>query len=47
MNQICLNCEDTFSSPLLRERNKSIGRHFVYTILVFAVLCVVSYLIAG
>ena len=47
MNQICLNREETFSSPLLKERNKSLGRNFLYTILVFAVLCVVSYLIAG
>ena len=47
MNQFCLNCEDTFSSPLLKERNKSLGRNFLYTVLVFAVLCVASYLIAG
>jgi hypothetical protein len=47
MNQFCINCEDTFSSPLLKERNKSLGRHFLYTVLVFGALCVVSYLIAG
>jgi hypothetical protein len=47
MNQFCLNCEDTFSSPLLKERNKSLGRNFLFTVLAFATLCLVSYLIAG
>jgi hypothetical protein len=47
MNQFCLNCEDTFSSPLLKERNKSLGRNFLYTVLVFAALCGISYLMAG
>lgn len=47
MDQFCLNCEDTFSSPLLKERNKSLGRNFLYTVLVFAALCAISYLMAG
>ncbi len=47
MNQFCLNGEDTFSSPLLQERNKRLGRNFVYTVLVFAALCAISYLMAG
>jgi fatty acid desaturase len=45
MNQFCINCEDTFSSPLLKERNKSLGRNFLFTVLAFAALCAVSYLI--
>jgi hypothetical protein len=47
MNQFCINCEETFSSPLLKERNKRLGRNFLFTVLAFGVLCVVSYLIAG
>ena len=47
MNQFCLNCEDTFSSPLLQERNKSLGRNFLYTVLAFVALCAISYLMAG
>lgn len=47
MSQFCLNCEDTFSSPLLEERNKRLGRNFLYTVLAFAALCVVSYLMNG
>lgn len=47
MEQFCFNCEESFSSPLLKERNKSLGRNFLYTVLVFAALCVISYLIAG
>ena len=46
MDQFCLNCEETFSSPLLKERNKSLGRNFLFTVLAFAALCLVSYLIA-
>jgi hypothetical protein len=38
--------EDGFSSPLLKERNKSLGRNFLYTVLAFAVLCAISYLMA-
>ena len=47
MNQFCLNCEDTFSSPLLEERNKRIGRNFLYTVLGFVALCAISYFMAG
>ena len=47
MNQICFNREESFSSPLLKERHKSLGRNFLYTVLVFAALCAISYLIAG
>jgi hypothetical protein len=32
---------------LLKERNKSLGRNFLYTVLVFAALCAISYLMAG
>jgi hypothetical protein len=45
MNQFCLNCKDAFSSPLLEERNKSLGRNFLYTVLVFGTLCAISYLV--
>ncbi|WP_188930586.1 hypothetical protein [Puia dinghuensis] len=45
MNQFSLNCEDTFSSPLLEERNKRLGRNFLYTVVVFAALCAISYFI--
>jgi hypothetical protein len=44
MNQFCLNCKDAFSSPLLEERNKSLGRNLLYTVLVFGALCAISYL---
>jgi len=46
MNPFIANCEDSFSSPLLKERNKSLGRNFVYTVLVFATLCLISYLLS-
>lgn len=45
MNQFCLNCREAFTSPLLEERNKRLGRNFLYTVAVFAALCVISYLI--
>jgi hypothetical protein len=45
MNQFCLNCEDTFTSPLLKERNKSLGRNFLYTVIAFAAICAISYLL--
>jgi len=45
MNDNCLTCgEDFFSSPVIDERAKSFGRNFLYTVLVFAALCVVSYM---
>ena len=47
MDQFCINCEDSFSSPLLKERNKSLGRNFLYTVLAFLALCAISYMIAG
>jgi hypothetical protein len=48
MNDNCLTCgEDYFSSPLLNERTRSFGRNFLYTVLAFAALCVVSYVING
>lgn len=43
MEQYCLNSEEHFSSPLLKERNKSLGRNFLYTVVVFVALCVISY----
>ena len=47
MNQFCLTCEDTFTSPLLNERKNGLGRNLLYTVLVFAVLCIASYLMKG
>lgn len=48
MNNNCLTGrEDYFSSPLLNERTKSFGRNFLYTVLAFAALCFVSYLMNG
>ena len=48
MNNNCLPVEeDYFSSPLLNERTQRFGRNFLYTVLAFAALCVVSYLING
>jgi len=44
MNQFCLNCKETFSSPLLEERGKSLGRNLLYTVLAFTALCAASYL---
>ncbi|HEV3411530.1 MAG TPA: hypothetical protein VG101_03585 [Puia sp.] len=43
------NClpKDSFESPLLHERTKGLGRNFIYTVLAFAALCVVSYLLHG
>gem|GEM_PF-728846 len=46
LNNNCLAPNgDQFSSPLLDERTKSFGRNFLYTVLAFATLCVVSYLV--
>jgi len=48
MNDNCLTRgEDYFTSPLLNERTRSFGRNFLYTVLVFAALCLVSYVIAA
>ena len=46
MNQFCLNCKETFTSPLLEERKTSLGKNFLYTVVVFAGLCLVSYLMS-
>lgn len=40
MNSNCLDC-----SALFNERSKSFGRNFLYTVLAFTVLCLVSYVI--
>jgi hypothetical protein len=45
MNSNCLSTEEAFSSPLLNERNKSLGRNFLYTVLVFLALCAASYVL--
>jgi hypothetical protein len=45
MDTNCLPREESFSSPLLNERNKSLGRNFLYTVLVFLALCAVSYVL--
>lgn len=44
MNTNCLSLQDTFSSPLLNERTKDLGRNFLYTVLIFVALCAVSFL---
>ena len=46
MNQFCLNCKEVFTSPLLEERGKSLGRNLLYTVLVFTILCAASYLLS-
>lgn len=45
MNTNCLPVRDYFESPLLNERTKNLGRNFLYTVLAFAALCFVSYLV--
>jgi hypothetical protein len=45
MNTNCLPRQTGFSSPLISERAKGLGRNFLYTVLVFAVLCAISYAI--
>jgi hypothetical protein len=45
MNANCLSSEEPFSSPLLTERNKSLGRNFLYTVLAFLALCAASYVL--
>jgi hypothetical protein len=47
MNTNCLSNREHLESPLLHERTKGLGRNFVYTVLAFAALCVVSYLLHG
>jgi hypothetical protein len=47
MNTNFLSNREHFESPLLHERTKGLGRNFLYTVLVFAALCVVSYLLHG
>jgi hypothetical protein len=47
MNTNCLPNQEHFESPLLHERTKGLGRNFLYTVLAFAALCVVSYLLHG
>lgn len=44
MNQFCLNCKDAFTTPMLEERGKSLGRNMLYTVLVFTALCAASYM---
>ena len=46
MNQFCLNCKEVFTSPVLEERSKSLGRNLLLTVLVFSILCVASYLLS-
>jgi hypothetical protein len=45
MNTNCLSGQDGLSSPLLNERTRGLGRNFLYTVLVFVVLCAVSYVL--
>jgi hypothetical protein len=47
MNTNCLPNREQFQSPLLNERTKGLGRNFLYTVLAFATLCVISYLLHG
>lgn len=46
MNQFCLNCKEVFTTPLLEERGKSLGRNFLYTVVVFGGLCILSYFLS-
>jgi hypothetical protein len=47
MNTNCLSNREPFESPLLNERTKGLGRHFLYTVIAFLALCVLSYLVHG
>jgi hypothetical protein len=47
MNTNCLSARESVDSPLLHERTKGLGRNFVITVLAFAALCVISYLLHG
>jgi hypothetical protein len=47
MNTNCLSNHDGFESPLLSERTRGLGRNFLYTVVAFAALCVVSYILHG
>jgi uncharacterized MAPEG superfamily protein len=47
MNSNCLPRQESFDSPLLNERTKGLGRNFFYTVLVFAALCALSYVMHG
>ena len=41
MNSNCLTCDQP--SPVFKDRGNNIGKNFVYTVLVFLALCLVSY----
>jgi hypothetical protein len=44
MNSNCLTCDDpSFVSQVFKDRGTNIGKNFVYTVLVFLALCLVSY----
>ena len=46
MNSNCLTCDmESPSSPTYKERSEKIGKTFVYTLLVFLALCLVSYVV--
>ena len=47
MNTNCLSNRESFESPLLHERTKGLGRNFFYTVLAFAALCALSYIMHG
>lgn len=47
MNSNCLPGQESFDSPLLNERTKDLGRNFFYTVLIFAALCALSYVLHG
>ncbi len=47
MNSNCLYSEEPFSSPILKERNKSLGKTFFYTVISFGLLCLVSYVLSA
>lgn len=46
MNSNCLSPDQSsFVSPVFKDRGNNIGKNFVYTVLVFLALCLVSYVV--
>jgi len=43
MNTNCLSCDQP--SPTFKDRTDNIGKTFVYTVLVFLALCLLSYVV--
>lgn len=46
MNANCLTSDQpNQSSPVFQERTNNLGKNFLYTVLVFLALCLVSYIV--